>query len=296
MGKSGWTSALASALGWAGSSKIGVYPVSLGANREPMEFWSSFYALGCLTAYAKVHRDGELLDRFAFGRITPVQGREVPALVDGFPRQPGIFLLSHYVWNHQVNCDFAERIKRRAPGSLVIVGGPHIPRDPAACEKYFAAHPYVDAAVRHEGEVTLAELLRTIAESGVEPSDLARADLSAVRGTDRPAERPPGAHAGSRAHDGPGHLPVAVHHRRVRPLGGRQVLPADRNQPRLPLRLHVLRLGRRDAGEDRPAERRTRVRRSGVRGEAPDPARWGSATPTSASCRATSTSRASSSR
>ena len=182
MGKSGWTSALASALGWAGSSKIGVYPVSLGANREPMEFWSSFYALGCLTAYAKVHRDGALLERFAFGRITPVQGRGVPALVDGFPTQPGIFLLSHYVWNHQVNCDFAERIKRHAPGSLVIVGGPHIPRDQAACEKYFAAHPYVDAAVRHEGEVTLAELLRTIAEAGVEPSDLARADLSAVEG------------------------------------------------------------------------------------------------------------------
>jgi len=180
--KSGWTSAFASALGRAGSNKIGVYPVSLGANREPMEFWSSFYALGCLTAYAKVHRDGELLDRFAFGRITPVQGRDVPALVDGFPKQPGIFLLSHYVWNHQVNCDFAERIKRRAPGSLVIVGGPHIPRDAAACEKYFAAHPYVDAAVRHEGEVTLADLLGTIAKSGVEPSDLARADLSAVEG------------------------------------------------------------------------------------------------------------------
>ena len=182
MRKSGWTSAFASALGRAGSNKIGVYPVSLGANREPMEFWSSFYALGCLTAYAKVHRDGELLDRFAFGRITPVQGRDVPALVDGFPKQPGIFLLSHYVWNHQVNCDFAERIKRRAPGSLVIVGGPHIPRDAAACEKYFAAHPYVDAAVRHEGEVTLADLLGTIAKSGVEPSDLARADLSAVEG------------------------------------------------------------------------------------------------------------------
>lgn len=182
MANKGWTSALASALGRAGSKKIGVYPVSLGSNREPLEYWSSFYALGCLVAYAKVHRDGELLERFDFGRITPVQGRHVPELMTQFPKQPGVYLMSSYVWNHQVNCDFAQRLKQRSPGSLIVVGGPHIPRDPKACEKYLAEHPYVDVAVRHEGEVTLAEILRHIGQSGVDPSDLLRVDLSTVEG------------------------------------------------------------------------------------------------------------------
>lgn len=178
----GWTSTLATALGWNASKKIGVYPVSLGSNREPMEFWSSFYALGCLSAYAKVHRDGELLERFHFGGITPTQGRDVPALVRQFPKQPGIYLLSSYVWNHEVNAGFARAVKQRSPRSLVVAGGPHIPRDPKECEKFFATHPFIDVAVRHEGEVTLAEILRQVGASGVEPSDLPRADLSTVEG------------------------------------------------------------------------------------------------------------------
>ena len=180
--RNSWTSALSSALGRTGSNKIGVYPVSLGANREPMEFWSSFYALGCLSAYAKTHRDGELNERFEFGRITPVQGREVPNLVNSFPKQSGIFLLSSYVWNHSANMEFARTLKRRSPSSLVVVGGPHIPRDPKECDKFFADNPSIDIAVRHEGEVTMAEILRHVTDAGIEPSDLSRTDFSAVEG------------------------------------------------------------------------------------------------------------------
>jgi radical SAM superfamily enzyme YgiQ (UPF0313 family) len=168
---------------WAGSKKIGVYPVSLGAvDRNPVEFWSSFYALGCLVAYAKVHRDGVLREQFEFGRITPTPGREAPGLVEQLPKKPAIYLLSGYVWNHDVNCDFARRVKLRSPQSLVIAGGPHVPRDPKECDKYFAQHPYVDITVRHEGEVTLAEILRHLGELRVDPSDLTRVDFSSVEG------------------------------------------------------------------------------------------------------------------
>src|SRR5206468_105329 len=133
-------------------------------------------------AYAKVHRDGALNERFDFGRITPIPASKIPNLLDKLPNDPGIFLLSSYVWNHQVNVELARAVKRRLPDALVVVGGPHVPRAAGPCETFFAQHPYFDVAVRHEGEVTLAEMLNEIARSGVGPSDLSRADLSTVEG------------------------------------------------------------------------------------------------------------------
>jgi len=165
-----------------GDDRIGVYPMSLGRNTEPLELWSSFYALGCLVSYAKVHRDGALVERFKFGRITPTPASKVSSLVAHLPKRPGVFLFSSYVWNHDVNAECAREIKRRSPGSLIVVGGPHVPRQQGPCEEFFRNHPYVDVTVRHEGEVTLAEILREIARTGAEPSDLLRVDLSAVDG------------------------------------------------------------------------------------------------------------------
>lgn len=180
-----WATATASFLRgvWpeSGTRKIRVHPVSLG-NRKPLEFWSGYYALGCLTAYAKVHHDGVLGERFDFGRISPTPADELPHLVEHLPRTPGIYLLSSYVWNHSLNVEFARAAKKRSPGSLIVVGGPHVPRAPGPCREYFDQHPYVDVAVRQEGEVTLAALLGEVARAGIEPKDLSRADLSAVEG------------------------------------------------------------------------------------------------------------------
>ena len=134
LGKSGWTSALASALGWAGSGRIGVYPVSLGANREPMEFWSSFYALGSYsvcespsrrsvarTVCVRPHHAGPGTRGPGSRRRLPHTARHLPPLSLRL-ESPGQLRLRRA---HQAP----------APGSLVIVGGPHIPRDQAACEK-----------------------------------------------------------------------------------------------------------------------------------------------------------------
>ncbi|HWP66146.1 MAG TPA: radical SAM protein [Candidatus Limnocylindria bacterium] len=163
--------------------RIAVHPLSLGPDQlGSSEIFCAFYPLGCLVAYAKADRDGWLRERFAFGRITPTQEREIPALLSRWPEEPGIVLLSCYVWNHAINMRVAAEVKRRSPGSLVVVGGPHVPRQPEPARRYFAAHPYVDVAARHEGEPTLAELLAAIARSGAGPEDLRRVDLSGVAG------------------------------------------------------------------------------------------------------------------
>jgi len=164
-------------------AKIRIHPIALGPNQtQHVEIFTGFYSLGCLVSYAKVHADGSLLDTFEFGRITPTQARDGSALLDSLPDEPGIFLLSSYVWNHAVNMEFAREAKERWPGALVIVGGPHIPRMSARSDEFFAQRSYIDVAVRHEGEVTLAEIFAKIAREGIEPQDLSRVDLSDVDG------------------------------------------------------------------------------------------------------------------
>jgi tRNA A37 methylthiotransferase MiaB len=162
---------------------LAVHPVSLGPDRfGDAEIFSAFYPLGCLVAYAKAHRGGALREAFDFGRITPVQARQIPEIVSGLGPENGIFLLSSYVWNHAANMEFARRVKAARPGALVIVGGPHIPRQPDPCRRFFAENPDVDVAVRHEGELTLAEVLDTVLAQGLAPEDVSRVDLSAVTG------------------------------------------------------------------------------------------------------------------
>jgi radical SAM superfamily enzyme YgiQ (UPF0313 family) len=163
-------------------SKIQVHPMAIGPDHEQAEIFTGFYALGCLVAYAKTHQAGELGERFDFSPITPVHARDIPDLLDRLPDDPGIFLLSNYVWNHDANIECARTIKDRWPGALTIVGGPHVPRMPGACDVFFARHPYIDVAVRHEGEITLADVLAAVQRSGVDPADMRSVDLSAIPG------------------------------------------------------------------------------------------------------------------
>lgn len=163
--------------------KISVHPVAIGRNDfGDVETFSAFYPLGCIVAYAKSHHDGALQESFDFARVTPRRPREIEELLDTLSDPPGIFLLSSYIWNHASNIQFAKQVKSRWPSALVVIGGPNIPRMPGPCRDFFAENPWLDIAVRHEGETALAEILDRIAESSVEPSDLARVDLAGVAG------------------------------------------------------------------------------------------------------------------
>src|SRR5689334_15082811 len=134
---------------------IDVLPMAVAADAFSAKVASPFYPLGCLVAYAKVHRGGMLSDHFSFGKVTPAAVDEV---LPSFPR-PAIVLLSTYVWNVDAVLTHARRVKEHSPESLVVVGGPQIPRAQVACDAFLRAQPSIDVAVRGEGEVTLAELL-----------------------------------------------------------------------------------------------------------------------------------------
>jgi len=110
-----------------------------------------------------------------------------------FLRRPIIDLLSAYesnvvavfsvsMWNEQFNLMLAAAIKTRYPEALIIFGGPQVPHHP---EKYFAAHPFIDVAVRGEGEITFSRVLRRLRESmdldGIPGVSWRRADGVCVR-------------------------------------------------------------------------------------------------------------------
>jgi len=108
---------------------------------------------GLLRAYAETQPD--LADAYAFMPFLFHRDRPEPILAQY--EAPAVAAFSSSMWNEQLNLRVAREVKRRWPGCLIVFGGPQVPHHP---EAYFAAHPFVDVAVRGEGEEAFAEVLR----------------------------------------------------------------------------------------------------------------------------------------
>ena len=78
--------------------------------------------------------------------------------------------LSCYVWNIRTLMAVARDVKARRPATRIVLGGPEV--GPVAAD-VLRRHPCVDLIVKSEGEVPLAETVRTLDAGG---------DLSAVKG------------------------------------------------------------------------------------------------------------------
>jgi radical SAM superfamily enzyme YgiQ (UPF0313 family) len=163
-------------------TRIRIHPMSVG----PTAFGSfqvqcSPLSHGCLVAYSKAYRGGELTEHFDFGPITPKFYQDALPGIEELS-EPGIFLFSSYMWNHDVNLIVAGHVKRRLPNALVIFGGPQVPKQRLALLDFLRRNECVDMVVRGEGEEALAEILETIARSGVSADGLLACDFSGVAG------------------------------------------------------------------------------------------------------------------
>jgi len=84
------------------------------------------------------------------------------ALVEAIcEREPWMIGFTCYLWNIDRTLWVAERVKRRRPEALIIVGGPEITPD----NDWVLGSPAIDYAVIGEGEQTIAELLERSAAS-----------------------------------------------------------------------------------------------------------------------------------
>lgn len=71
-------------------------------------------------------------------------------------RDPAVAAFSLSMWNEQLNLTVAAEVKRRWPDCLIVVGGPQVPQHP---QEYFGRYPFMDVAVRAEGEEPFAQVL-----------------------------------------------------------------------------------------------------------------------------------------
>ena len=144
-----------------------------------------------IVAYSKGYKNGSLNNMCEFVPDLLTSERVVRDVVSRYG--PGIFLFSNYLWNSNQNLGLAKLVKRWYPESITIHGGPSVPKYDYACQSFLETNPYVDIAVRGEGEVTTAELMEQIVshrdEMQQDPSFLAdvpgityRQDPSGQRG------------------------------------------------------------------------------------------------------------------
>ena len=95
---------------------------------------------------------------------------------------PAVAAFSVSMWNEQFNLVLAAALKKRHPDVLIIFGGPQVPHHP---EEYFATHPFIDVAVRGEGELTFRRVLARFQEyrefDGIPGVSWRRADGACIR-------------------------------------------------------------------------------------------------------------------
>ena len=96
-------------------------------------------------------------DRYRFllpiYRRTPV--RDAVASLDG----ADVIGFSTYVWNGRISLEIARRLKQNNPETVIIFGGPHVPDHP---EEFLRENSFIDIAVHNEGEATFLELLESL--------------------------------------------------------------------------------------------------------------------------------------
>lgn len=83
-------------------------------------------------------------------------------ILAAYKREPEVAGFSLSMWNEQLNLFIAAEVKRRWPNCLIVVGGPQVPQKP---QEYFKQHPFIDVAIRAEGEEPFSKVLARNLES-----------------------------------------------------------------------------------------------------------------------------------
>ena len=78
---------------------------------------------------------------------------------------PDVFGVSNYVWNCNLSCTFASRIKEEHPETVVVMGGPNIPTVSSEQLSFLRERPWLDYYIVKEGELALVALLGALMEA-----------------------------------------------------------------------------------------------------------------------------------
>lgn len=78
---------------------------------------------------------------------------------------PDLIGFSNYVWNGDLSHGFAQVIKRKAPHTVVVFGGPNYPTTEDEQSAWLRFHRHVDFYLIKEGEVAFSQLLQALVQS-----------------------------------------------------------------------------------------------------------------------------------
>lgn len=114
-----------------------------------------------VVAYARVHGDGKLTDRFDLRRTAPAHD----VLNELSTRHgPAILLCSNYIWSLDANLDVAAKAVEINPEVIVVHGGPSTPRYDEDCAAFLRGLTGRHILVHGEGELTFTDLLEALAD------------------------------------------------------------------------------------------------------------------------------------
>ena len=66
------------------------------------------------------------------------------------------------MWNTNISCQFAKRIKQENPETIIVFGGVNYPVDPIEQKQFLEDHPEIDFYIFRDGEKPFMEFLNQI--------------------------------------------------------------------------------------------------------------------------------------
>ncbi|HNN86353.1 MAG TPA: radical SAM protein [Pseudomonadales bacterium] len=139
--------------------RIKILPIAIG--RVPHE--SAAYSLATLISYANQYQNGRLKEVTQFLPIKPYVDSDTDIAISyAIQEKPDVVALSSFIWTHNQNLYIAQKIKEALPNTIIIIGGPHIPKREQACAIFMSENPFIDIAARGEGELVFCDLIDAI--------------------------------------------------------------------------------------------------------------------------------------
>lgn len=135
----------------------------------PKEFNAYYLPYSPAILWSYVAQFKHITDNYELG--TFIWRRETIEDAIEMLKDSAIVGFSTYIWNRSYNNVLARELKKANPDIFIMTGGPEPPiTDP----KFFERFPYIDVAVKQEGEISTKKILETLLVPG--------ASLQAVRG------------------------------------------------------------------------------------------------------------------
>jgi radical SAM superfamily enzyme YgiQ (UPF0313 family) len=94
---------------------------------------------------------------------------------DGIPEIVGF---SNFVWNSELSLAHARVIKKQAPETITVFGGPHYALTAAEQEAFLREHPEIDFYIPKEGELAFSNLIATLINNDLDVDSVGDSLLS----------------------------------------------------------------------------------------------------------------------